>query len=109
MKRKQPSVAWVIGFSQEAEAGAVVTDLCRRHGMSSATFDACMANFGWLQVRYEAAAAARGGECPLQAAAGGYDARHSRPGPVNGAGLKDLPSNNGDARREAGRGRRSGC
>jgi len=43
----------------------------------------------------------------VNAGAGGYDTRQSCPVPVDGRGLKDLPSNNGDARREAGRGRAS--
>ena len=32
MKRKQFSEAQIIGILKEAEAGAVVTDLCRRSG-----------------------------------------------------------------------------
>jgi putative transposase len=35
MKRKQFSEEQIIGILKEAEAGAVVTELCRRHGMSS--------------------------------------------------------------------------
>ena len=35
---------------KEAEAGAVVADLCRRHGMSSATYYAWKAKFGGLEV-----------------------------------------------------------
>ncbi len=38
MKRKQASEEQVIGILKEAEAGAVVTGLCRRRGMSSATY-----------------------------------------------------------------------
>lgn len=38
MKRKQFSEEQIIGILKEAEAGAVVTDLCRKHGMSSATY-----------------------------------------------------------------------
>ena len=34
MKRKQFSEEQIIGILKEAEAGAVVTDLCRHHGMS---------------------------------------------------------------------------
>ncbi len=37
MKRKQFSEEQIIGILKEAEAGAVVTDLCRRHGMSVAS------------------------------------------------------------------------
>lgn len=37
MKRKPLSEEQIIGVLKEAEAGAVVTELCREHGMSSAT------------------------------------------------------------------------
>ena len=37
MKPKQFSEEQIIGILKEAEAGAVVTDLCRRHGMSGVT------------------------------------------------------------------------
>jgi len=50
MNRKQFSVEPIIGILKEAEAGAVVTDLCRRHGMSSATYYAWKAKFGGLEV-----------------------------------------------------------
>ena len=35
MKRKQFSEEQIIGILKEAEAGAVVTELCRRHGLES--------------------------------------------------------------------------
>ena len=38
MKRKQFSEKQIIGILKEAEAGAVVTELCRKHGLSSATY-----------------------------------------------------------------------
>src|SRR3546814_20751815 len=50
MKRKQFSEEQIIGILKEAEAGAVVTDLCRRHGMSSATYYAWKTKFGGLEV-----------------------------------------------------------
>ena len=50
MKRKQFSEEQIIGILKEAEAGAVVADLCRRHGMSSATYYAWKAKFGGLEV-----------------------------------------------------------
>ena len=50
MKRKQFSDEQIIGILKEAEAGAVVTELCRRHGLSSATYYAWKAKFGGLEV-----------------------------------------------------------
>lgn len=50
MKRKQFLEELIIGIRKEAEAGAVVTDRCRRHGMSSATYYAWKARFGGLKV-----------------------------------------------------------
>ena len=50
MKRKQFSEEQIIGILKEAEAGAVVTELCRKHGMSGATFYAWKAKYGGLEV-----------------------------------------------------------
>ncbi|WP_183986216.1 IS3 family transposase [Sphingomonas jinjuensis] len=50
MKRKQFSEEQIIGILKEAEAGSVVTELCRKHGMSSATYYAWKAKFGGLEV-----------------------------------------------------------
>jgi putative transposase len=50
MKRRQFSEEQIIGILKEAEAGPVVTDLLRRHGMSSATYYAWKAKFGGLEV-----------------------------------------------------------
>ena len=50
MKRKQFSEEQIIGILKEAEAGAVVTELCRKHGMSSATYYAWKAKYGGLEV-----------------------------------------------------------
>jgi putative transposase len=50
MKRKQFSEEPIIGILKEAEAGAVVTKLCRKHGMSSATYYAWKAKFGGSEV-----------------------------------------------------------
>lgn len=38
MKRKQFSEEQIIGIPKEAEAAAVVTELCRKDEMSSATY-----------------------------------------------------------------------
>ena len=50
MKRKQFSEEQIIGILKKAETGAVVTDLCRRHGTSSATSCAWHAKFGGLEL-----------------------------------------------------------
>ena len=50
MKRKQFSEEQIIGILKEAEAGAAVTELCRKHSMSSATYYAWKAKFGGLEV-----------------------------------------------------------
>ena len=50
MKQKRFSDEQIIGILQEADAGAVVLDLCRKHGMSSATFYAWKSKYGGLEV-----------------------------------------------------------
>ena len=50
MKHKPMSEEQIIGILKKAEASAVVTDLCRRHGTSSATFCAWHAKFGGLEL-----------------------------------------------------------
>ena len=49
-RRKQFSEEQRIGIPNEAEAGAVVTELCRKHGMSCATYYAWKGKFGGLEV-----------------------------------------------------------
>ena len=40
----------IIGFLREAEAGMAVTDLCRRHGFSEASYYLWRNKFGGLEV-----------------------------------------------------------
>lgn len=50
MKHKRFSEEQIIGVLREHDAGAAVAELCRRHGMSSATFYAWKAKFGGMDV-----------------------------------------------------------
>ena len=50
MKRSRFSEETIIGVLREHEAGATVADLCRKHGMSSATFYAWKAKYGGMDV-----------------------------------------------------------
>lgn len=50
MKRTRRSEEQIIGILKEAEAGAKVDELCRKHGMSSPTFYAWKAKFGGMDV-----------------------------------------------------------
>jgi len=100
MKRKQFSEEQIIGILKEAEAGAVVTELCRRHGMSSATYYAWKAKFGGLEVS----------DAKRLRSLEEENARLKRllaDTMLDNAGLKDLLSKNGSARREAASGRTS--
>ena len=50
MKRSNFTEEQIIGILREQEAGAKTADLCRRHGISSATFYAWKAKFGGMDV-----------------------------------------------------------
>ena len=50
MKRSKFTEEQIIGILREPEAGAKTADLCRRHGISSATFYAWKAKFGGMDV-----------------------------------------------------------
>ncbi len=50
MKRSRFSEEQIIAILREQEAGATTADVCRRHGISEATFYAWNAKFGGLSV-----------------------------------------------------------
>ncbi len=90
----------IIGNLKEAEAGAVVTDLSRRHGMSSATSYAWKAKFGGHKVP----------EVKRLRSLEHENAKLKRllaEAIMDNAGPNDLLSKNGSARREVRGGRAS--
>ena len=50
MKRKRFSEEQIIGILKEAETGVPLGDLCRLHGMSSASFYAWRKKYGGMEV-----------------------------------------------------------
>ena len=50
MKRNRFTEEQIIGILKEQEAGAKATDLCRQHGISSATFYKWKTKYGGLDV-----------------------------------------------------------
>lgn len=50
MKRKRFSEAQIIAILREHEAGSATADLCRKHGMSSASLYAWKSKYGGMDV-----------------------------------------------------------
>jgi len=50
MKKSRYSESQIINILKQAEAGAPVPDLCREHGMSSATFYKWRSKYGGMDV-----------------------------------------------------------
>ena len=50
MKRSRFTEEQIIGILREHEAGAATADICRKHGVSSATFYKWKAKYGGLDV-----------------------------------------------------------
>jgi putative transposase len=98
MKQKRFTDEQIIGILKEADTGVVVADLCRKHGMSSATFYAWKSKYGGLEL--SEARRLRGLE--------EENAKLKRllaEAMLDNAGLKDLLGKNGDARCKARSGR----
>jgi len=50
MKRSRFSETQIVSILKEAESGLTVVDLCRKHGMSDATFYKWRAKYGGLEA-----------------------------------------------------------
>ena len=98
MKRSKFSEEQIIGVLKEHEAGAKTADLCRKHGISEATFYNWKSRFGGLEVS----------EAQRLRALESADAKLKRllaEAHLDNAALKDLLTKNGDARCRARGGR----
>jgi putative transposase len=94
MKRKRFTEEQIIGVLKEHELGAKAADLCRKHGISEATFYSWKSKFGGMDVS----------EAKRLKALETENAKLKRllaDAMLDNAALKDLLSKNGDARRQA--------
>lgn len=95
MKRSRFSEEQIIGILKEQEAGTATADVCRRHGISSATFYKWKAKYGGLEVS----------EARRLKALEDENARLKKllaESMLNEAALRDLLGKNGRTRRQAG-------
>jgi putative transposase len=100
MKRSRFTEEQIIAVLKEHELGAKTADLCRKHGISEATFYNWKSKFGGMDVS----------EAKRLKALEGENAKLKKllaDAMLDNAALKDLLQKNGDARREARGGRSS--
>ena len=94
MKRKRHTEEQIIAILKEHEAGLKTAELCRKHGISEASFYSWKAKYGGLEIseakRLNGLESENGRLKKLLA-----DAM------LDNAALKDLLAKNGDARRQA--------
>lgn len=98
MRRSRFSDKQIIGILKEQEAGSATADVCRRHGISGATFYKWKAKFGGLEVT----------EAKRLRTLEEENAKLKKllaEAMLDIAVPKDISTKNGDARREAERGR----
>lgn len=98
MKASRFSEEQIIAILKEQEAGVRTAEVCRRHGVSSATFYKWKAKFGGLEVS----------EAKRLRQLEDENAKLKRllaEAMLDNAMLKEITAKNGDARREAGSGR----
>ncbi len=102
MKRSRFTEEQIIGILKEQESGQRTADVCRRHGVSEATFYKWKAKFGGLEVS----------EAKRLKTLEDENARLKKllaEAMLDNAMLKDVASKNGDARCDAGGDRSSSC
>ena len=54
MKKTRYSEAQIMGILRQAESGVAVSELCREHGMSSASFYKWRSKFGGMDAQHSA-------------------------------------------------------
>jgi putative transposase len=50
MRKSRFTEAQIIGMIKEREAGMATVEVCRRHGLSPATFDRLRAKYGGMEL-----------------------------------------------------------